>query len=125
HQGIVRMRRFGGEMFYGQVCAGANAALPAALDAPLGGSGQYPPAGKGPSRRELVAGDLLVLDLMGCHNGYLSDCTRVVAVGGIDAIDQDLLEAQAWCVGVLEQVAGAARPGVAPSALYELALELA
>ncbi len=125
HQGIVRMRRFGGEMFYGQVCAGANAALPASLDAPLGGSGQYPSAGKGPSRRELVAGDLLVLDLMGCHNGYLSDCTRVIAVGGIDAIDRDLLEAQAWCTGVLEQVAAAARPGVAPSALYQLALELA
>jgi Xaa-Pro dipeptidase len=125
HQGVVRMRRFGGEMFYGQVCAGANAALPASLDAPLGGSGQYPSVGKGPSRRELVAGDLLVLDLMGCHNGYLSDCTRVVAVGGVEAVDEDLLAAQAWCVDVLEQVAAAARPGVAPGALYQLALDLA
>lgn len=125
HQGTMRMRRFGGEMFYGQVCAGANAALPAALDAPLGGSGQYPPAGKGPSRRELVAGDLLVLDLMGCHNGYLSDCTRVVAVGGVATVDEELLAAQAWCVDVLEQVAAAARPGVPPSSLYQLALDLA
>jgi Xaa-Pro aminopeptidase len=125
HQGVMRMRRFGGEMFYGQVCAAANAALPAALDAPLGGSGQYPAVGKGASRRELRAGDLLVLDLMGCHNGYLSDCTRVIAVGGIDAVDDDLLAAQAWCVDVLERVSAAARPGVAPSALYELALELA
>jgi Xaa-Pro aminopeptidase len=112
-------------MFYGQVCAGANAALPAALDAPLGGTGQYPPAGKGPSRRELRAGDLLVVDLMGCYNGYLSDCTRVVAIGGLDAIDDDLLAAQAWCVETLATVAEAARPGVAPSALYQLALELA
>jgi Xaa-Pro aminopeptidase len=125
HQGVMRMRRFGGEMFYGQVCAGANAALPAALDAPLGGTGQYPPAGKGPSRRELRAGDLLVVDLMGCYNGYLSDCTRVVAIGGLDAIDDDLLAAQAWCVETLATVAEAARPGVAPSALYQLALELA
>jgi Xaa-Pro aminopeptidase len=125
HQGVMRMRRFGGEMFFGQVCAGANAALPAALDAPLGGSGQYPPAGKGASRRELVAGDLLVLDLMGCHNGYLSDCTRVIAVGGLEAVDEDLLDAQQWCVGVLEQVAVAARPGIAPSTLYQLALDLA
>lgn len=125
HQGVIRMRRFGGEMWYGQVCAGANAALPAALDAPLGGSGQYPAAGKGPSRRQLVAGELLVLDLMGCHNGYLSDCTRVVAVGGIEAIDEDLLMAQRWCVDVLEQVSAAAKPGVAPSELYRLALDLA
>lgn len=125
HQGVLRMRRFGGEMFYGQVCAGANAALPAALDAPLGGAGQYPTAGKGPSRRELAAGDLLVVDLMGCHNGYLSDCTRVVAVGGAESVDHDLLAAQAWCVDVLEQVSAAARPGVAPSALHELALDLA
>jgi Xaa-Pro aminopeptidase len=125
HQGIMRMRRFGGEMFFGQVCAAANAALPAALDAPLGGSGLYPPAGKGASTQELRAGDLLVLDLMGCYNGYLSDCTRVVAVGGIETVPEDLLEAQAWCTDVLEQVAAAARPGVAPSALYELALELA
>jgi Xaa-Pro aminopeptidase len=121
----MRMRRFGGEMFYGQVCAAANAALPAALDAPLGGSGQYPPAGRGASRTELRAGDLLVLDLMGCYNGYLSDCTRVSAVGGIETVPDDLLEAQAWCVDVLEQVSAAARPGVAPSALYQLALELA
>lgn len=125
HQGTMRMRRFGSEMFYGQVCAGANAALPAALDAPLGGSGQYPTAGKGPSRRELVAGDLLVLDLMGCHNGYLSDCTRVVAVGGIEAVDEELLAAQAWCVQVLERIAAEARPGIAPSSLYQLALDLA
>ncbi|MEO6867324.1 MAG: aminopeptidase P family N-terminal domain-containing protein, partial [Gaiellales bacterium] len=41
HQGVMRMRRFGGEMFFGQVCAAANAALPAALDAPLGGAGLY------------------------------------------------------------------------------------
>ena len=125
HQGVMRMRRFGGEMFYGQVCAAANAALPAALDAPLGGSGQYPSVGKGASRRELRAGDLLVLDLMGCYNGYLSDCTRVVAVGGVETVDDDLLEAQAWCTSVLEQVADAARPGVAPSALYQLALDIA
>ncbi|MCW2927731.1 MAG: prolidase family protein [Thermoleophilia bacterium] len=125
HQGIMRMRRFGGEMFFGQVCAAANAALPAALDAPLGGSGLYPPAGKGASTQELRAGDLLVLDLMGCYNGYLSDCTRVVAVGGIDAVDPDLLAAQQWCVETLEAVAATARPGVAPSALYDLALELA
>ncbi len=125
HQGVMRMRRFGGEMFYGQVCAGANAALPAALDAPLGGSGQYPSVGKGASRRLLAAGELLVLDLMGCHNGYLSDCTRVIAVGGVEAVDEELLEAQAWCVGVLEQVAAAAKPGVAPSSLYQLALDLA
>lgn len=125
HQGMIRMRRFGGEMFFGQVVAGANAALPAALDAPLGGSGLYPPVGKGPSLRPLVAGDLLVVDLMGAHNGYLSDCTRVVAVGGIEAIDDDLLEAQAWCVGVLEQIEAMAKPGVAPSALYQLALDLA
>ncbi|MCZ4495995.1 MAG: prolidase family protein, partial [Thermoleophilia bacterium] len=125
HQGIVRMRRFGGEGGFGTVVAGANAALPGPLDAPLGGSGLYPSVGRGASTRELVAGDLLVLDLMGAANGYLSDCTRVVAVGGIGAIDEDLLAAQEWCVGVLEQVAAHAKPGVAPSALYQLALDLA
>lgn len=125
HQGVIRMRRFGGEMWFGQVCAAANAALPAALDAPLGGSGQYPSAGKGASRRKLEVGDLLVLDLMGCYNGYLSDCTRVIAVGGVDAVAGDLLQAQQWCGDALEQISAAARPGVLPSALYQLALELA
>lgn len=125
HQGVMRMRRFGGEMFFGQVCAGANAALPAALDAPLGGSGLYPSVGKGASLRELRSGDLLVLDLMGAYEGYLSDCTRVIAVGGLDDVPADLLEAQAWCVDVLESVAAMAKPGVAPSALYAHALERA
>jgi Xaa-Pro aminopeptidase len=125
HQGVMRMRRPGAEMFFGQVCAGPNAALPAYLDAPLGGSGMYPAVGKGASLRPIERGELLVLDLMGACNGYLSDCTRVVAVGGIESQSVDLLDAQSWCCNVLETVAAGARPGVAPSALYAHALELA
>lgn len=122
HQGQMRMRRFGGEMFYGQVCAGVNAALPAALDAPLGGAGLYPTCGKGASTDELREGDLLVVDLMGCCNGYLSDCTRVIAIGGTDAVPADLLAAQAWCTELLEELAGLVRPGVRPCDLYAHAL---
>ena len=122
HQGTMRMRRFNGEMFFGQVCAGANAALPAALDAPLGGSGQYPSLGKGASAREVVAGDLLILDLMGACNGYLSDCTRVLAVGGISAVDDDLLAAQQWCTDLLEELVDMVRPGMLASALHAHAL---
>ena len=122
HQGVMRMRRFNGEMFYGQVAAGPNAALAAALDSPLGGAGRYPPVGKGASERVIEPGELLVVDLMGACNGYLSDCTRVYALG---EPDRDLVDAQAWCVGVLEHVAGLARPGVTPASLYAEALRLA
>ncbi|MBC7645413.1 MAG: aminopeptidase P family protein, partial [Thermoleophilia bacterium] len=122
HQGIMRMRRFNGEMFFGQICAGANAALPAALDAPLGGSGQYPSQGKGASARELVTGDLLILDLMGAYNGYLSDCTRVIAVGGIEKVDADLLAGQQWCTDLLAELVDMVRPGITASSLHEHAL---
>jgi Xaa-Pro dipeptidase len=125
HQGLIRMRRAGGEIFFGEALAGANAALPGFLDAPLGGSGLYPSLGIGSSTRELVDGDLLVLDFMGCDNGYLSDCTRVVAVGDIEAIDHDLIVAQHWCTALLGELEAAVRPGVRPSDIYALALERA
>lgn len=125
HQGTMRMRRFNGEMFFGQICAGDNAALPAALDAPLGGSGQYPSVGKGASARVLMPGDLLVFDLMGAANGYLSDCTRVLAIGGRDAVDDDLLAAQDWCTNLLAELVAMAVPGARASALHEHALERA
>lgn len=125
HQGPMRMRRHGGEMFFGQVAAGENAAAPASLDAPLGGAGLYPSVGKGASTRVLEAGDLLIVDVMGCCNGYLSDCTRVVAVGGRDSVDEDLLEAQEWCVDLLRTVEKAVFPGAVASEVYDMALSRA
>ncbi|MBC7460790.1 MAG: aminopeptidase P family protein [Thermoleophilia bacterium] len=125
HQGVIRMRRAGGEIFFGEALAGRNAALPAFLDAPLGGSGLYPSVGMGSSTQQLVDGDLLILDFMGADNGYLSDCTRVCAVGDIDAIDHDLIVAQHWCTELLGELQAAAVPGALPSTIYALALERA
>lgn len=118
HQGVMRMRRYNGEMFFGQVSAGESAASASWLDAPLGGAGQGPAVGKGASRRQLRRGDLLVLDLMGCCEGYLSDCTRVVAVGDVAAVPADLQQAQAWCTGLLGQLEQLVRPGAVAADLH-------
>lgn len=122
HQGPLRMRRWNGEMFIGQVVAGANAALPGALDAPLGGAGRYPTLGKGAAPRAIQEGEVLVVDLVGAANGYLSDCTRCFAVGDVGA---DLRRAYDWCEDAYFELADACRPGVVAGAIHERALELA
>ena len=47
HQGLVRMRRFNAEVFYAQIFSGADTAVPAYMDAPLGGFGLNPSFGQG------------------------------------------------------------------------------
>ena len=46
HQGIVRTRRFGMEMYFGSVSAGASASHPTDFDGPVGVEGLYPAARK-------------------------------------------------------------------------------
>ena len=48
HQGIVRMRLWGSEMFYGHLMAGAGGAVPSFLSSPTGGTGASPAVAKVP-----------------------------------------------------------------------------
>ena len=115
HQGQLRFRGFNQEMHYGQVLGGPSGAVPGYSDSPLCGPGPNAVLGKGPDGHRLRAGDPVIVDLVGGHDGYLADQTRTFALG---RLDDDLRDAYASAVAILRSVEQEIRPGTAPSDLF-------
>ena len=122
HQGQLRFRGFNQEMHYGQILGGPSGAVPGYSDSPLCGPGPNPAIGKGPNGHVLAPGDTVIADLVGGHDGWLSDQTRTFAVGPPPA---DLAAAYDTAVAILRAVEERLRPGALPSALLRALEEMA
>ena len=83
HQGMVRMRGFNSELFYGHVFSGADGAVPTYSDTPLGGMGVSPSFPQGASYKKIKPQEPIIIDLGGVFDGYIVDQTRVFCVGGL------------------------------------------
>jgi len=116
HQGLVRMRGFNSELFYGQVFSGPDSAVPAFNDTPLGGLGVNPSVGQGPSYKRIEANEPIVVDFTGAFDGYLVDQTRIFCIGGLP--DQ-LRKAYDDMVKIEQHAKQIAKPGVAWGAVYD------
>jgi Xaa-Pro dipeptidase len=122
HPGLIRMRGFNGEMLFGHTFSGADSAVPAYCDTPLGGMGISPSFGQGASYKPICRNEPVIIDFAGSFDGYLVDQTRVFAIGGVsDRLKQgydDMLAVQ-------EQMKELARPGVSWGEIYDACLALA
>jgi Xaa-Pro dipeptidase len=119
HEGIIRMRGFNQEMFYGQLISGVSGSAASYLDTPLAGTGLSPAIAQGVSYRLIRRGDHVVFDFVAVKEGYISDFTRIFALGELPS---ELRRAYAAALKIQAAVVAAARPGVSCRALYELAL---
>ena len=63
HPGYARMRGFNGEIAMGTVLVGADGAVPAFRNTPLGGVGLHPSIGFGVSGRRMARGEPVTVDL--------------------------------------------------------------
>lgn len=122
HPGRSRMRAFNSESGMGLVLAGAEAAVPAYRNTPLGGPGLHPSVGFGSGGASIRRGEPVVVDCLGMWGGYLSDQTRVLAFGGLD--DQ-LRRAYDQMLAIETHLRERARPGISWGALYESCCDLA
>jgi Xaa-Pro dipeptidase len=122
HPGPLRMRVFNGGMCYGHVIAGADAAIPAHLDTPLGGLGPHTSYGQGASFRKIARGEPIIVDWGGSVNGYLADQTRVLSIGELAG---HLARAYDDMRDVQTLMTKLARPGVAWSEIYDRCRALA
>ena len=122
HQGPLRFRGLNGQMFYGAVLAGPDAAVAPWADTPLGGPGPNPAVGKGPGGWELRDGDAISVDLVGGWEGYLADATRTFFRGTPNPL---LAEALAVCEAILADLETLMVPGIPAEQLYLRGLELA
>ena len=122
HVGMLRFLVFNQELHFGLVLGGPCGAVPGYSDSPLCGPGPNPAIGKGAGTHVLARGDTVIADLVGGHEGWLSDQTRTFAVGAPPA---DMAAAYETAVAILRAVEERLAPGAAPSALHALSEEIA
>ena len=122
HEGIIRMRGFNQEMFYGQLLTGVSGTAPSYLDTPLAGTGLSPAVAQGVSFRTMSRGDHVVFDFVSVREGYIADFTRIFALGELPG---ELRRAYEAALRIEAAVVAAARPGVTCRTLYEVALAVA
>ena len=122
HQGLVRMRSWGSEMFYGHLLTGASAAVPSYLASPTGGTGPSPAVAQGAGFTAIARNEPILVDYVFALNGYLADHTRIFALG---PLPDDLMSAHAAMCDIQEEIKAASKPGVKAGYIYDLATELA
>jgi Xaa-Pro aminopeptidase len=122
HQGIVRMRMWGSELFYGHLMSGDGAAIPSYLASPTGGTGVSSVIGQGAGFRKIGANEPVLVDYVFALDGYISDHARIFSIGRLsgelEAAHQAMLEIQ-------DEIKSQAKPGTNTGELYELMVSLA
>lgn len=122
HQGIVRMRAWNNEIFYGHLMSGASAAVPSYMLSPTGGPGLNPSIAQGASTQPIRRGQPLLVDYLFAPDGYVVDQTRIFAIGQLPA---DMIRAHEAMLAVQTAVRAAVRPGITGDELWELAAGIA
>ncbi len=122
HQGVLRMRGFNQELFYGHIITGEDSSLMTHIDAPSGGKGMNPSIAQGAGFRKIRRGDPVSVDFVGNVGGYLIDQTRLMVLG---ELDERLEEGFHQARDIQDRVVSQARPGVSWSSLYDTSLRSA
>lgn len=122
HQGLVRMRGFNNELFYGHVFSGADSAVPTYSDTPLGGVGINPSFPQGASYKKIRRNEPITVDFTGVFDGYIVDQTRMFSVG---ELSDQLNKAYADMLAIQEHAKQVAKPGVTWGGLYDECLQMA
>lgn len=116
HQGIVRMRLWGSELFYGHLLSGPAAAVPSYLASPTGGAGVSPLIGQGAGFKKIARNETILFDYVFAWMGYISDHTRIFCIG---ELADDLLEAHDVMLDIQEKTKSLAVPGAVTGEIYE------
>lgn len=120
HQGIIRMRLWGSELFYGHLMAGSSGAVPSYLSSPTGGTGVSPATGQGAGFKAIRKHEPVLVDYVFAINGYLADHARIFSIGRLpghlEKSHRLMLELQTY-------IKTMAKPGVKSGKLYDLAID--
>jgi len=122
HQGIIRMRKWNQECFYGLILSGESGAISNYMDAPLGGVGPCPAAPRGASWKKIGKNEPVIIDMVSAYNGYVVDCTRTFHLG---RLDDRLQKAFDVSLEIQETVLDMFRSGVNLRAVYDVAVSMA
>ncbi|MDR2138381.1 MAG: Xaa-Pro peptidase family protein [Tannerella sp.] len=115
------LHAFGPNMnvFMGSILTGTNAEAPSPYDFALGGSGQTPLCPIGANGTRLKEGMAVMVDMVGNYTAYLTDMTRVFALG---KLPEQACRAHRVSLAIQEKIVQAARPGIPCADLYAMAM---
>jgi len=122
HNGLLRMRAFNSEMFFGHVFCGENGAMSTFVDSCTGGRGITAASPQGAGWKTLSPHEPIGIDYASIYEGYVLDHTRVFSIG---ALSSELERAYRLAVSIQDEVVSRVRPGVSCKELYRLAVEMA
>jgi Xaa-Pro aminopeptidase len=122
HQGLIRMRMWDNDLFYGHIMAGPGAAVPSCFASPTGGMGVNPSIAQGPGFNLIKRNEPILVDYVFALNGYLSDHTRIYCIGNLF---DDLLSAHDVMLEIQEKVKQKAIPGSISGQLYDMMMSQA
>ncbi len=119
HQGMVRMRLWGSEMFYGHLMSGASAAVPSALASPTGGAAMSPAFSQGPGFKKIQRQEPILFDYVFAYKGYLADHTRIFSIG---SLPDDMLNAHQAMLDLQSLLIKKMLPGTPAGHVYDMAM---
>ncbi len=122
HQGIIRMRLWGSELFYGHLLAGPSGAVPSYFASPTGGQAANPAVAQGAGFALIEPDQPVVLDYVFAYQGYLADHTRIFCPGRLPA---ELEKAHEAILKIQSRLKQEIRTGAVAGDIYDLALRLA
>ncbi len=121
HQGIVRVRSFNSEVFYGHVMSGANLAVPSCSVGPTGGMGINASMPQGAGLRTIGRNEPVQIDYVAVVNGYIIDQARTFYLGDPAP---EFLKIHQCALKVQDSLAQMGGPGVECESMYDAALEV-
>ncbi len=122
HLGIVRMRGFNNELFFGHALTGPESARRGYLDSPTNGLGLSPAFSQGAGHSLIQRGIPISIDFMVNYEGYLADLTRMFSLGAPAA---NIRDAHEKLLTLNRELVNLLKPGIECGAIFSKALEMA
>ncbi len=126
HGGMLRQDRYNSDIFLGAIVSGTNTLYPSAFRSPLGSVGKHPAMPyMGYAGSVWKKGQCLVLDTGFMHEGYHSHAIATYFAGTKAEISQEMSDAYAFCVTVMDMLALELREQAHLPSLWQKAYALA
>lgn len=122
HEGIIRLRGYNQELFFGHFLSGNSGSVASFNDGVTAGSGLGPFFPQGCSEKTLGPGEPISLDYVGIYNGYQVDQTRLFAIG---SLPEDLRKGFQAALDIQNAIIARVKPGIVPADLWDVAVEIA
>lgn len=122
HQGLVRVRSFNNEVFYGHIMSGENLAVPSCSVGPTGGPGPSASMPQGVGLKKIKAEEPIQIDYVGIVEGYMVDQARTFFIG---SVPDEYLQVHSLALQIQEAIVGEGKPGSSAETLYDMAVEMA